>query len=92
MRATDWLGWVATAVFLASYACKDQAKLRRIQAAAALVWVGYGLLLQALPLIVANLLVAAVAVYSSLLSARPSDTEPRAGLSRADRRDLSGIS
>jgi hypothetical protein len=92
MRATDWLGWLATAVFLASYACKDQAKLRRIQAAAALVWVGYGLLLQALPLIVANLLVAAVAVYSSLFSARSSDAGPQARLSRADRPDLSRIS
>ncbi|HEX2249717.1 MAG TPA: YgjV family protein [Gemmatimonadales bacterium] len=92
MRATDWLGWVATAVFLASYACKDQSKLRRIQAAAALVWVWYGVLLQALPLIVANLLVAAVAVYSSVLSSRTAGSSPQAPLSRADRPDLSRIS
>jgi hypothetical protein len=62
----DWLGWVATAVFLASYACKDPKKLRLTQAAAALLWVGYGTVLRAVPLIVANLLVAGVAVYSSL--------------------------
>jgi Bacterial inner membrane protein len=81
----DWLGWVATAIFLASYACKDPKKLRLTQAAAALLWVGYGIVLRAVPLIVANLLVAAVAVYSSLgtrgssPAIRPRD-EP--GLSR----------
>lgn len=91
MRATDWIGWVATAVFLASYACKDQAKLRRTQAAAALVWVGYGVLLNALPLIIANLLVAAVAVYSSLMPAKSADPAPDA-ISRAARPDLSRIS
>jgi hypothetical protein len=81
----DWLGWVATTVFLASYACKDPKKLRLTQAAAALLWVGYGTALRAVPLIVANLLVAGVAVYSSVgtrsssSAIRPGD-EP--GLSR----------
>ena len=71
MRASDWIGWVATALFLASYACKSQTKLRLTQAAAALLWMVYGAVLQAVPMIVANLLVAAVAVYSSVaLSAR----------------------
>jgi hypothetical protein len=92
VRAIDWLGWVATGIFLASYACKDQAKLRRTQAAAALIWVGYGVLLQAVPLIVANLLVAAVAVYSSLFPARPSDRESQPAIRPADRPDLSRIS
>jgi hypothetical protein len=92
MRATDWLGWVATAVFLASYAYKDQAKLRRTQAAAALVWVWYGMLLQAPPLIVANLLVAAFAVYSSLLPTRAPASGCPSGLSRGERPDLSRTS
>jgi hypothetical protein len=91
MRATDWLGWLATAVFLASYGCKDQSKLRRTQAAAALIWIWYGVLLQALPLIVANLLVAAVAVYSSLPGRAP-EAGRHPDLSPADRQDLSRIS
>jgi len=66
MRLPDWLGWLATAVFLASYSCKDQQKLRLTQAVAALLWVGYGALLHAVPIIVANLLVACVAAYSSI--------------------------
>jgi len=66
MRLLDWIGWLATAVFLASYSCKDQQKLRLTQAAAALLWVGYGTLLHAVPIVVANLLVAGVAAYSSL--------------------------
>jgi uncharacterized protein with PQ loop repeat len=71
MRA-DWLGWVATVVFLASYSCKSQRTLRLIQALAALLWVVYGLLLHALPIIVANLLVAGVAAYSSRPGITPS--------------------
>jgi hypothetical protein len=75
MRATDWIGWAATALFLASYSCKDQRKLRLTQAAAALLWVGYGAILHAVPIVVANLLVAAVAVYSTASRSR-SASEP----------------
>ena len=61
----DWVGWLATAVFVASYRFKDQQTLRWIQAAAAVLWVGYGVARQALPVVIANLLVAGMAVYSS---------------------------
>ena len=62
----DWLGWLATATFLLSYSFKDQNKLRKTQAVAALLWAAYGTILHAVPIVVANLLVAGVAVYSSL--------------------------
>lgn len=75
----DAIGWAATAIFLASYSCRDPGKLRLMQAAAALVWVGYGLLLHAVPIIVANLLVAAVAAYSSLQGFRRREAESAAG-------------
>lgn len=65
MRGIDWIGWSATAVFLLSYRCSSQTRLRLTQAAAAALWVVYGLLIQAVPIIVANLLVAAVAVYTT---------------------------
>jgi len=62
----DWIGWVATAICACSYFSKEPGTLRRIQALAALFWIGYGVLMHALPIIVANLVVAAVALYSSL--------------------------
>ena len=77
MTALDGLGWLATAMFLASYSCRTQRALRLTQAAAALLWAAYGILLHALPIIVANLLVAAVAAYSSF-SPKPA-VKPSAG-------------
>jgi uncharacterized protein with PQ loop repeat len=61
----SWIGWVATAVFASSYLCKQQATLRRIQAAAAVLWVVYGVLIHAFPVVVANAIVASVALFSS---------------------------
>ena len=61
----DWLGWLATAVFLTSYFTKQPATLRRIQGLAACLWAVYGVLIHALPVIVANILVAGVAIASS---------------------------
>jgi hypothetical protein len=61
----SWIGWVATAVFACSYLCKRQTALRRVQAAAAVLWVVYGTLIHALPIVVANTIVAGVALYSS---------------------------
>ena len=72
---TDWVGWLATAVFVLSYRFRDQRTLRWIQAAAAVLWVGYGLARHAMPVVIANLLVAGMAVYSS--------RRMRADLSRA---------
>jgi hypothetical protein len=92
----DWIGWLATAIFLASYSCKDQGQLRRVQALAAVLWVVYGSILHAVPIVVANLLVAGVALYSSLAGSaagkRPVAESPEAGLSRANAPDLSRIS
>jgi len=61
----SWIGWVATAVFAGSYFCRRPETLRRVQAAAAVLWVVYGVLLHAAPVIVANLIVTAVALGSS---------------------------
>ena len=58
------LGWLATALFATSYLCKTSRAMRRLQASAALLWVGYGIWMNALPIIVANLIVASLAVYS----------------------------
>lgn len=68
----EWIGWVATATFASSYFFRRPAVLRRIQALAALFWIGYGAIIHALPVIVANVVVAAVAVFSSLRADRSS--------------------
>jgi hypothetical protein len=93
----DWIGWLATALFLASYFCKDQRNLRRIQGLAAVLWVAYGTILHAVPIVVANLLVAGVALYSSSRSGAatkklPPAELPDVGFSRASAPDLSRIS
>jgi hypothetical protein len=66
----DWIGWIATAVFAASYLFKEPLLLRRVQAGAALLWVIYGVIIHAFPVVVANVVVAGMAVYSSLPAAR----------------------
>ena len=68
----DWVGWLATAIFAGSYFCKRPVPLRSLQAVASLVWVGYGILIHAIPLVVANVIVAALAAGSAWTSARSS--------------------
>lgn len=67
------LGWVATAVFSTSYFFRRQAALRLIQAGAACLWIVYGLAIGARPVVAANLIVAAAAVYTSMMR---RDREP----------------
>lgn len=67
----SWIGWVATAVFASSYLCRRPVTLRRVQAAAAVLWVVYGMLIHALPVVVANAIVASVALYSSISWSAP---------------------
>ncbi len=66
------IGWTATAVFASSYFAKDPATLRRLQAGAAVLWIAYGVFLEAPPVIVANVIVASLALWSSLSPTRPS--------------------
>ena len=63
----DWIGWLATAVFASSYLSRQQVIMRRIQGLAALIWSVYGGLIHALPVLVANLIVAAMAIGSSFM-------------------------
>jgi inner membrane protein len=70
----NWIGWVATAVFAVSYFCKQPKMLRMVQALAALMWVTYGFLIGAMPVVVANVIVALAAVYSSFAPVRSSTT------------------
>lgn len=60
------LGWAATAVFSISYFLKEAAALRKIQAGGAILWLLYGIAIHSLPVIVANVIVAAAAIYTSV--------------------------
>ncbi|QQS46647.1 MAG: YgjV family protein [Acidobacteriota bacterium] len=62
----DWIGWIATAVFASSYFCKGPKAMRLTQACAALLWLSYGIVIKAPPVIVANTIVAALAIASTL--------------------------
>jgi len=63
----EWIGWIATAIFAGSYFCKQPKTLRRLQALAAILWITYGIVIKAAPVIVANVVVAVLALYSSRL-------------------------
>jgi hypothetical protein len=62
---TDAIGWVATVLFAGSYFFKRPAALRRTQALAATVWIWYGAASHAMPVVVANIIVAGLALWSS---------------------------
>jgi len=66
----DAVGWLATVLFAASYFCREPRRLRLVQAAAAVVWIAYGVAMQAAPVIAANVVVAGLALWSSRGSAR----------------------
>lgn len=66
----DWVGWLATAIFMTSYFFKRPVMLRRIQGVGALAWLAYGVLIHAQPVIVANAMVAGTAIWSSFLRPR----------------------
>jgi hypothetical protein len=62
----DALGWVATTLFVSSYFFKRPALLRAAQMSGASLWIVYGVLIGAMPVIVANALVFAAAAWTML--------------------------
>ena len=62
---TELLGWAATAVFVASYFFVRPSLLRGVQMFGALLWVTYGVLINASPVIVANVLVFSAAAWTT---------------------------
>jgi hypothetical protein len=58
------LGWIATGVFVGSYFSKKPAALRAIQMCGAALWILYGFLIHAAPVIAANMLVLVAAAWT----------------------------
>jgi Bacterial inner membrane protein len=69
------LGWTATALFVASYFFARPIALRTTQMAGAFLWIIYGGLIGAVPVMVANALVIAAAAWTTVrASARRTNT------------------
>jgi hypothetical protein len=66
--AITCLGWAATAMFISSYFFVRPTALRITQMLGALLWVIYGALIGAPPVIAANALVIAAAAWTTLRS------------------------
>jgi hypothetical protein len=64
-EVTQILGWVATAVFVGSYFFVKPAALRAMQMIGAVLWIIYGFLIGATPVIAANALVFAAAAWTA---------------------------
>jgi hypothetical protein len=68
---TDALGWVATTLFVGSYFFKRPALLRVAQMSGAALWIVYGALIGAIPVVVANGLVLAAAAWTLVRARLP---------------------
>jgi hypothetical protein len=61
---SESIGWAATAVFVGSYFFARPSLLRGAQMIGALLWLSYGVVINSLPVIVANVLVFAAAAWT----------------------------
>lgn len=68
------LGWAATAVFVGSYFFARPSLLRGVQMLGALLWITYGVLINASPVIVANVLVFAAAAWTTFRTTRQASS------------------
>jgi hypothetical protein len=66
MALTEYLGWAATAVFVASYFFTRAQAIKRVQMIGALMWATYGILIGASPVVVANVLVFGAAAWTTV--------------------------
>jgi hypothetical protein len=70
----ELIGWTATALFASSYFFSTPSKLRWIQACAAVMWIAYGAMIGAKPVVVSNLIVAVAAAYTTFAGKRELKT------------------
>ena len=75
--SVDWIGWVATGVQTTSYFVPSTATLKKIQAAAACLWIAYGVKMGTNPVIAANLIVGAAALFTALRNRNHGTNAPQ---------------
>ena len=66
LSLADAMGWIATAVFVASYFFSRPAMLRGLQMLGAALWIAFGVLIASKPVIASNILVFAAAAWTLL--------------------------
>jgi hypothetical protein len=76
MTLGDTIGWTATAVFTASYLTREHSTLRRVQMAGASLWLAYGLVVQAPPVVGSNILVLSAACWAEYRHRRTREAAP----------------
>jgi hypothetical protein len=64
LPVADTLGWIATAVFVASYFFTRPAMLRGLQMLGAAFWIAFGALIASKPVIASNVLVFSAAAWT----------------------------
>ena len=62
----EYMGWAATAVFVSSYFFERAEVLRAVQMVGAIMWIVYGVLIEAVPVIAANILVFSAAAWATV--------------------------
>jgi hypothetical protein len=72
---TDFLGWIATGVFVSSYFFKEERHLKLAQILGSCLWIAYGVAMEAPPIVVANILVFSAAAFTVRRPVRES-TQP----------------
>jgi hypothetical protein len=81
---TEYLGWAATVVFVASYFASRAETLRRVQMIGALMWAAYGVLIGSAPVVASNLLVLGAAAWT-LARTRSERSQPASYVASAFR-------
>jgi len=71
MSVQDVVGWIATAVFVASYFFSRPAMLRALQMLGAVLWIAFGVLIASKPVIAANVLVFSAAAWTLVRRREP---------------------
>ncbi len=64
------IGWLATAVVVASFFFANPTTLRKVQILGASLWLAYGVTIGSLPVVVANILVVTAATLSTIFRNR----------------------
>ena len=63
MNWIEGLGYVATIVTLISMMVKDMVFLRVINSVGCLLWIGYGLLTESIPVLIVNTVILAIHIF-----------------------------
>lgn len=66
MLFIESIGWLATAVVVTSFFFADPTALRKVQILGASLWLAYGVAIDSLPVIVANVLVVTAATLTAV--------------------------